>query len=292
MTRLLTIAGVLLALALSRGVTAQEQKDGVAALIESMAANDYAGKTAVEKLVKIGKPAVPKLVTALKDKRRRVRYWSATACARIRDERAYAPLVAMAKGDKDAYCRATAIWYLQFFARPAVWQIAMDALKDPDATVRGYAILLLKQRNRTEAVPQLKEAMKHANYKTRYDAMVAVATLSDEDVTELLRGVLRGDESKDVRIGAMKCLTICRKKPAKIITVFIDGLEDRDEGVRAAAAMLLRKGTDQEFPFLPDGNVEDRKVAVANWRRWYQKHEKHLVWDEAKRRFEIRPPAE
>ena len=260
----------------------------VADLIESMAASDYAGKAAVDKLVKIGKPAVEPLIAALKDPRRRVRYWSAAAAGRIADERAYPPLVDMAKLDKDAFCRATAIWYLQHFPRQAVWDLAIDALKDPDGTVRGYAILLLKQRGRTEAVPKLKEAMKHPDYKTRYDAMVAVTTLSPTDVTEMLRGVLRSDENREVRVGAMKCLTIRTEKPPAILTVLIDGLEDRDADVRTAAAALLRRGTTQEFPFDPEGDRQDRAVAVRNWRRWYDAQKDRLYWDDAKRRFEIR----
>jgi hypothetical protein len=194
----------------------------------------------------------------------------------------------MAKEDKDGFCRATAIWYLQHFARPAVWDLAAEALKDPDLTVRGYAILLLKQCGRVEKLPALTEAMKHENYKTRYDAMVAVATLSDEDLTELLRGVLKTDESKDVRIGAMKCLSVVRKRPPHILGVLIDGLEDRNAEVRDVAAGMLRRGTTQEFPFNPQGDAESRAATVRAWREWLAKHEDRLQWDEDRRRFEIR----
>lgn len=275
---------------------AQDDKPGdvqkeVAELITSMEKSDYAGKAAADKLVEIGKPAVEQLLVALKHPKPRVRYWSAAAVARIGDERAYKPLVELVKSDPNNLVRATALWYLQHYPRPEVWLLAMGVLEDPDRGMRGWAIKLLSACGRKEAVPKLKGLTRHANYMTRYDAMVAVVKLIDAQAIDMLRRVLLTDDHETVRKGAMSCLVILKGKPPTILRVLIDGLEDRDEDVRAFAAKLLRKGANQTFYFQPSGDPEGRAAAVNAWRRWYEKHKDRLYWDEGSRRFEIRPEA-
>ncbi len=262
----------------------------VADLIASIEKSDYAGRDATEKLVAIGKPAVPQLLAALKHPTARVRYWSTAAVARIADESAYAPLVELAKSDPSGMVRATALWYLQHYPRQEVWDLAIQFLDDPSREMRGWAIKLLSTKNRAEALPKLEEiARKHADYQTRYDAIVAVATMRDADAIEFLRGIAASDAHETVRKGALSCVTILKKKPPVLLTVLIDGLEDRDAGVREFAAKLLRKGTTQEFPFNPSGDAEGRAAVVRAWREWYEKNKDLLAWDDAKRRFEIRP---
>ncbi len=265
----------------------------VADLIASMEKSDYAGKDATEKLVAIGKPAVAQLLVALKHPAARVRYWSAAAVARIGDESAYAPLVELAKSDRSAMVRATALWYLQHYPRQEVWDLAIKFLDDPSREMRGWAIKLLSTKNRAEALPRLEElATKHDDYQTRYDAMVAVTAMRDAEAIEFLRGIVKNDAHETVRKGALSCLTILKKKVPVLLTVLIDGLEDKDPGVREFAAKLLRKGTTQEFPFDASGDSESRAAGVRAWREWFDKHKEHLAWDAAKKRFEISPQPE
>jgi len=268
--------------------TAEDVEQQVATLIDSMEKGDMAGKAAADKLVRIGVPAVERLLIALKHPNRRVRYWSVAAVARIRDERAFAPLVVMAKTDPDGYVRATAMWYLQNFPRQEVWDLAVEKLDDESKLVRGYAIRLLKEKGHTEAIPKLRELTKHREYETRYDAMVAVTVLAGEKAIGVLRTIVRTDDHETVRKGALSCVTILKKKPPAVIPVLIDGLEDPSEEVRAFAAKLLRKGANQTFYFQPGGDAEARAAAIRAWRTWYEKHKDRLYWDDGKRRFEIR----
>ena len=265
----------------------------VADLIASMEKSDYAGKEATDKLVAIGKPAVAQLLVAIKHPAARVRYWSAAAVARIGDESAYAPLVELAKSDASGMVRATALWYLQHYPRQEVWDLAIKFLDDPSREMRGWAIKLLSTKNRTEALAKLEEAAtKHADYQTRYDAMVAVTAMRDADAIEFLRGIVKNDVHETVRKGALSCLTVLKTKPPVLLTVLIDGLEDKDAGVREFAGKLLRKGTTQEFPFEPSGDSESRAAGVRAWREWFDKHKDRLAWDAARKRFEIRPQPE
>ena len=289
-TILTSVAVVLIATAspAQDEATSSDVQKRIAQLIASMEKSDYAGKAAVEKLVKIGKPAVEQLILALKHPKRRVRYWSAAAVAQIKDERAYKPLVEVVKTELDSYVRATALYYLQNFPRQEVWDLAVRKLQDPSRTVCSYAIRMLKECGRKEAVPELKKLLKHADHTLRYDAMVAVVTLIDAEAVEVLREILRTDDHETVRKGALSCVTIFKQKPPVILTLLIDGLEDRNSEVRAAAAKLLRKGANQSFYFQPAGDPEARAAAVRAWRTWYEKHKDRLYWDRDKNRFEIR----
>ena len=263
----------------------QEQ---VAALIKSMEESDYAGRDAVKKLVAIGIPAVEKLIEAFKHKTPRVRYWSASAVATIGDERAYKPLVDLVRNDKHGLVRCTALWHLQHYPRKESWDLAIEMLDDPSTGVRGWAMKLLAAKKRREAVPKLKVMTKHRNHKTRYDAMVSRGKIVDVKAVDTLRDILRSDDNVDVRKGALTCITIIAKKTAPLLLLLIDGLEDRDESVRELAARLLRRGTNQEFPFTPAGDPEERAAAVIAWREWFDKHKDRLYWDDKLRRFEIR----
>ena len=289
-----TILTVVAALVMATAAAAQDETNSadvqkqVAELIASMENSDWAGKAATDKLVEIGRPAVEQLILALKHPKPRVRYWSAAAVARIKDERAFQPLVDLVKTDPSNMVRATALWYLQHFPRKEVWDLAIQVLDDPDRGMRGWAIKLLSTAARKEGVPKLKALTKHPDYMTRYDAMVGVVGLIDAEAVETLRDILRADDHETVRKGALSCITILKEKPPVVLTVLIDGLEDRNEEVRAFAAKLLRKGANQSFYFQPAGDPEARAAAVRAWRTWYEKHKDRLCWDPEKRRFEIR----
>jgi HEAT repeat protein len=289
-----TAAIAFLVLLLASVATSQDEpkedvQTRVAELIASMEESDYAGKAATEKLVAIGEPAVGQLLIALEHPKPRVRYWSAAAVARIGDERAFGPLVQLVRSDENTLVRSTALYYLKHYPRKQVWDLAIEMLDDENPDVRGWAIRLLSEQGRKEAVPKLRElALAHREFKTRYDAMVAVVKLLDDQSLDMLRTIREKDHEVTLRKGALSCLTILERKEPVILTLMIDALEDADAEVREFAAMLLRKGTNQEFPFEPSGGEEARAEAVKYWRRWYEANREKLTWDEAKRRFEVK----
>ena len=295
-TRLLRIALLVLLLdplAWSQDGPTDDVRKRVGELIQSMEKSNYAGKAAADKLVKIGKPAVDQLVLALGHHKPMVRYWSAAAVARIGDERAFEPLVKLVKSDPNGLVRATALWYLQHYPRQEVWDLAMKVLDDPDRGMRGWAMKLLAAKGRKEAAAKLKEmALKHRNHMTRYDAMVSVVKLIDDRAVDMLKTILKQDAEVTVRKGALSCLTTLKRKEPVVLTLMIDALEDDDAEVREFAAKLLRKGTNEEFPFEPSGSEEARAEAVKSWRRWYDRNKDRLTWDDTKRRFEPKPKKE
>ncbi len=283
------IAMVLLALgAFAFGQAAKLVDPQVAELIASMEKSDVAGREACDKLVAIGKPATAQLIAAFKSPVARVRYWSLSAAARIGEEAVYAPMVELLKSDPNAVVRETALWHLQYYPRPEAWDLAAKALDDPSRDMRHFAIKLLSDKNRVEALPKLEEtAFKNPDDQTRREATVAVATLKDAAAVEFLRKVLRADANEGVRETALRCVTLLKKKQAEALSVLIDGLEDRNENVRVAAATLLLKGTTVDFHYNPTADSELRAAGVKAWREWFEKNRARLAWDETRKRFEV-----
>ncbi|MFH0964509.1 MAG: HEAT repeat domain-containing protein [Planctomycetota bacterium] len=258
----------------------------IARLMADMAKDDFAGQRSHDRLVEIGSPAADALLAGLRSPVPRVRYWSASAIARIGDQRGYDPLVALAKDDPDPIVRSTALWHLQTYGKDAVYDLAVRKLQDTDRMVRGWAMRLLRENGRTEALPALRELLKSDDVFTRVDAVYAVVALMDSGQLDLLRGLLADDPNRDIRLQALRCLTTLGHDP-RILVLMIDALLDSDVEVRRLAAQLLRRGTDQVFGYVPTDDEDERRAAAGRWRAWYEKNVEALRWNEEKRRFEI-----
>lgn len=290
-TRLILILSLFLVVA---SATAADQNE-IARLMKEMEQDDYAGMRSHDRLVEIGQPAADTLLTALSSPIPRVRYWSASAIARIGDERAYQPLVNLVREDPSEIVRSVALWHLQTYGKEEVFALAVDALADKHRMVRGWAMRLLRENGRTEAMSELEKLMAVDDVPTRVDAVYAIVTLTEKGQIDFLRRVLKEDPSRDVRLQALRCLTVVQTDP-KVLSPMIDALMDRDEEVRRMAVKLLRRGADRVFGYVPTDKEEERLPAVAKWREWYEQNLKKLKWNEERRRFEIDeknpPPAD
>ena len=252
-----------------------------------MEKDDYAAQAAHGRLVEIGLPAGDALLAGIKHKKPHVRYWSAAALAQIGEKRAYEPLKKLIGEDPNEVVRSTALWHIQLFGNDEVYKLAGDALGDAHPMVRGWAMRVLRENGRTEGTAKLRELVESKDPLTRADAVHATVTLLEgQDHIAFLKGVLSKDPASDVRLQALRCLTIIRKDP-KILGIMIDALGDSDEEVRRVAVTLLRKGADQVFGYIPTDEPAGRKKAVDRWRAWYEKEKSRLAWNAERRRFEI-----
>ena len=256
-------------------------------LMAAMAKDDYGGQKAHDRLVEIGAPASDALLTGLSSDTPRVRYWSAAALARIGDERAYDRLKNLARDDPNEVVRSTALWHLQLYGRDQVYPLAAELLGDPHRMVRGWAMRVLRENNRPEALPRLRELSKSDDPFTRADAVHAIVTLMGDGQIAFLKGIVADDPSSDVRLQALRCLTIVPHDPA-VLDVMIDALDDADEEVRREAVTLLRKGADQVFGYIPTDDPDARRAAAAQWRQWYNTNRERLAWNDERRRFEAK----
>ena len=151
----------------------------VPALIEALKDSDlnaHVQENAATSLEKIGKPAVPYLINALKDGNKHVRCYSAEALGNIGDARAIPALI--------------------------------EALKDEESDVRLDVAAALEKVGDASAVPALVEALKDDYWEVRQNATEALASIEKrnpgsvklEDVQKALKEFV--DESNAKREAA------------------------------------------------------------------------------------------
>lgn len=97
--------------------------------------NDEFKDDAINALVELGEPSVPKLITALKDKDENVRKSAVLALGRIKNSDAIDPLIQML-GDKDWFTRLTAAAALESIGDERGREAIKPLLKDPDMVVK------------------------------------------------------------------------------------------------------------------------------------------------------------
>ncbi len=147
--------------------TDSDTQGKVRQLIAKMAEDDFAGADAREKLVEIGRPAVPQLIQATRHEVPRVRYWSIAALRRIGDDRAVEAIKARLK-DENTTVRAVAVWHLgRWLKRKDVQQAVVPMLDDPDKFVQGWAFNVIKAWRCMEALPRLMELLKSKDEHVR-----------------------------------------------------------------------------------------------------------------------------
>lgn len=90
---------------------------------------------AIQALVELGEPAVPRLIAALRDKDENVRKSAVLALGRIKSQEAIDPLIEMTK-DADWFIRLTAAAALESIGDERGREAIKPLLKDPDLVVR------------------------------------------------------------------------------------------------------------------------------------------------------------
>ena len=97
--------------------------------------NDEFKDDAINALVELGEPAVPKLIAALKDKDENVRKSAVLALGRIKNSAAIDPLIEMLS-DKDWFTRLTAAAALESIGDERGREAIKPLMKDPDMVVK------------------------------------------------------------------------------------------------------------------------------------------------------------
>jgi HEAT repeat protein len=97
--------------------------------------NDEFKDDAINALVELGEPSVPKLILALKDKDENVRKSAVLALGRIKSNEAIDPLIEMLS-DKDWFTRLTAAAALESIGDERGREAIKPLMKDPDMVVK------------------------------------------------------------------------------------------------------------------------------------------------------------
>ena len=188
----------------SRGAPAAEEaaepQDVQAQVRELIAQFDGEGmssqvraRAAMEKVIKIGKPAVLQLVEATRHKSPWVRLWSLATLCSIGDERAIEPALRLME-DPHPTARMIAVWHGSGFAArdkrigPAVLARMADSSKD----VRKWAQRAIVERKIADAEPAMEKLLDHDSGEIRLDAFITLALLRGKEIRAMAVEVIHG----------------------------------------------------------------------------------------------------
>ena len=252
----------------------------IASLIEKLKTNDEKELDAtIEKLVKIGKPAIPDLIEALRDKNLLVRRSAALILAKIGSPAIPALVKALKDSDVRVRRRAAAVlktisdqWAWDLFgdkseAKAAVPQL-IPLLKDSDADVRSSAASALGKigAETKTAGPQLVPLLKDSDPNVRSSAADALGKIGAQAKTAGPQLVpLLKDSDARVRISAADALRNMGAEAKTALPQLIPLLKDSDADVRSSAASALgsigaeaKIAVPQLVPLLKDSDARVR----------------------------------
>jgi HEAT repeat protein len=243
----------------------------VAPLIEKLTDNDFQVRhDAANAIVKIGSPAVPALIEALKNENKQVRWRAASALGAIGTEASAAvPALITTLQDEDEYIRRIAAYALGKIgpqASAAVPEL-LDALQDSDRNLRLVAAYALGKigSEASAAVPTLIARLQDANAEVRLNAATALGRIGAEAKTTVpaLIAALQ-DKDKYVRQGAADALGRFGAKGKTAVPALITALRDENKYVRLNAASALGRIGIEAKPAIPAliGTLQDEKVEV------------------------------
>ena len=187
----------------------------------------------IDALVKIGPPAIPSLIEALKH----------------RD------------------LQSSACWALMRIGKPTLPAL-IKALKEEDSEVRGLAVYILGNMREKETVPPLIGLLKDGDIGVRREAVRALGKIGDSRAIPVLLEILsEGDEV--IRVVTIEALgRIARQEGAsdkRILSALSEALKDKNKYVCYAAAVeLAAQGNKRAIPVLIEA-LKDENEGIR-WR--------------------------
>jgi HEAT repeat protein len=248
----------------------------VAPLIEKLTDTDFRVRhDAADAIAKIGSPAVPFLINALKAENQQVRWRAASALADIGAEASAAvPTLLTTLHDQDEYIRRIAAYALGKIGPEASTAVPelIEALHDSDRNLRLVAAYALGKIGSaaSSATPALIVTLQDTNAEVRWNAAMALGRIGADanTVVPALIAALQ-DKTKHVRQGAADALGQFGAKAKTAVPALITALKDENKYVRLNAASALGRIGLEAKPAIPaliaalqDDTVEVRRNAA------------------------------
>jgi HEAT repeat protein len=243
----------------------------VAPLIEKLTDNDFRVRhDAADAIAKIGSPAVPFLITALKSENQQVRWRAASALGEIGAEASAAvPALIVTLQDEDEYIRRISAYALGKIGPEASAAVPklIDALQDEDRNLRIVVAYTLGKigSEASAAVPNLIGALQDKSAEVRLNAATALGRIGTQAKTAVpaLITALQ-DKDKYVRQGAADALGRFGPKAKTAVPTLISALQDENKYVRLNAAAALGRIGLEAKPAIPAliAALQDEKMEV------------------------------
>ncbi|WP_372366674.1 HEAT repeat domain-containing protein [Candidatus Uabimicrobium sp. HlEnr_7] len=220
-----------------------------------------------EALEKIGKKAVPYLISLLKEKDASIRVSAAKTLGEIGKEAhsAVKHLIPLLK-DEDTMTSYWAAETLEEIGKeaPLAVKYLIPLLKDEDPMARYYAVKILGKIGK-KAMPSLIILLKDKDTMTRYYAEEILGKIGERAVPSLIL-LLR---DKDIRESAIRALGEVGEKGYMAVEHLIPFLKDENETIRIFAIRALGKigkkahlAVEHLIPLLEDKNIYIRRLAT------------------------------
>jgi HEAT repeat protein len=215
--------------------------DEVDELIVKLNNRNYRVRTgAADALGKIGEPAVPALIKALKDEYAYLRVREKAADALVAIGKPAVPVLIEALEDKDA--QGWAIGVLDRIKDGSNVPALIEALKDKNVQVRANAAKALMRIKDARVVPALIGALRDGNAFVRYCAAGSLAeakSLPQAKGTPAVPALIWVLKHMDGRIRSQVAIALGKIKDVRAVPALIEALKYRDKTVRWMAAFAL-----------------------------------------------------
>jgi HEAT repeat protein len=169
-------------------------------------AGDLTAEKVIAQLVKVGKPAVPPLLSAAKnEEERRIQKWSLQALGQIGDKRGAGVLIASLK-DERMSVKLHALRGLGKMKLKKSAKSIVPLLKDESGGIRVNALYALMAIGDASVAPALRRALGDEQWYVRQNACVACGLFKDKKARARIATLAKTDERKAVRSAAEEAL--------------------------------------------------------------------------------------
>ena len=204
--------GLLIAVAIGCGETQEDKINKCFNDIKDRMSKAEKRTAAANRLAKIGKPAVPRLIKELKNNDNiNVRAYSCIALGKIGDDDAEEPLK-KALTDEAPEVRARACEGLAELLEEEAIPLLIDMLKDKHATPRDQAKVTLASEIGEPAISPLIECFQKNDEFLRTEAKIALEQIGTDAIPKLISAL--SDEKGDVVIYVARTLAAIGDKSA------------------------------------------------------------------------------
>ncbi|MBF0217832.1 MAG: HEAT repeat domain-containing protein [Candidatus Omnitrophica bacterium] len=149
-------------------------------------------------------------------------------------------------------------------------QLFRNYMERHSGGVKLAALRAISKYRDEESFQIIAEAMKDKDPETRRQALNCLCWSYKERCMPLTLRALHDGDSK-VRKAACQITATLKAKQA--VSGLISLLSDTDKEVEAAAALALKKITDEDFGFKANGSERDKTDAIEGWRYWWRENQ-------------------
>lgn len=256
-------------------------------LIEQLAEGDIIDQyKAGRKLKKIGKPAVPALIDAIKGDNKRLRKAAMIVLGQIKDKSTVPVLIEELEKTKDKKMRAGLIIILGRMGDKRATPTLMKALNEESEEVVAAAAYSLGKLKEEKATSLLIPLLSHSSEYIRQTVTKAIEKIGDKSIPILIKDM----EQRPLNTRYLIVNILGKIGGEQAVDTLLETLKDNNEYIRLSSAHALselgnNRGYNLAIQYLNHSRPEYQFLAIKT----LEKLGKKIVWDEGKREYVVKP---